>query len=212
MSIDREKAQNSLALWNDFLAKGDAPEYTMDCFQLQGYLCALARGPGQAKESDWLPLIFGGETPTQLRRCDDLIAAVRTLYLIQIQEQAQSVCHLPFESHFSPIRAERVTSEQWARGFMQGYIFWQNIWSEISDQTQTNDNLAAILHLGVLDEIDDILATVSAIADAEYALQIGKTVEELYKLNEGLAQIVVNYGRVSQDIKNTRLTVSGSLQ
>ena len=201
---DVKRYQEYLAVWEVFVESGRAPEYTMDCYQLQGYLCALARGPGESNEADWIPLVFGGEVPQAFADLEQILTCIRGLYRDQVNEQLQSMCRLPFDHRFESDRSARVPAEQWARGFMQGYIYWQNIWSEISDQTQTNQNQAAILHIGVLDEIDDILASISAVADAEYALTLGKTVEELYNFNEELPRTVVNYGRICQDIKSAR--------
>jgi hypothetical protein len=83
-----------------------------------------------------------------------------------------------------------------------GYIFWQDIWSQYLDENQTVSNLAVILPASSNDEIDDILATVSAVADANYAMQTGVTLDELALMFNRLPQKVVEYGRIAHIIRS----------
>lgn len=86
---------------------------------------------------------------------------------------------------------------------MQGYIFWQDIWSQFLDENQTGVNLAVILPSSIYDEIDDILATVSAVADADYALHSGRTIDELKQMFSRLSQKVIEYDRIAHIIRNS---------
>ena len=85
---------------------------------------------------------------------------------------------------------------------MQGYIFWQDIWSQLLDENQTVSNLAVILPISTNDEIGDILTTISAVADANYAMQTGVTIDELTLMFNRLPQKVIEYGRVAHIIRS----------
>jgi hypothetical protein len=85
---------------------------------------------------------------------------------------------------------------------LQGYIVWQNIWDQFLNQNQTTGHLTAILPITILDELDDILATISSVADAEYALHNGVAVDQLKLMFNRLPEQVINYGRIGHMVRD----------
>jgi uncharacterized protein len=189
---------------NELFASPACPKYTMNIDQLDGYLRAIAAEPRPTQPKDWMPLIFGGEFPCFIsgHSTDIITNALICLYNSHRAQVLNNQCVLPFRCEFSAEKSMRIQAEQWARGFMQGYIFWQDIWSRFLDENQTSSNLAVILPIATNDEIDDILATVSAVADADYALQTGVTIDELTLLFNQLSQKVIVYGRIAHIIRS----------
>lgn len=186
------------------LSAPERPAYTMNFFQLDGYLRAIAGGPGDALHSDWVPLVFGDQSPdfTSEEESIRITKALISLYTWHREQVLADLCELPFAPVYSPDKQDRLNGEQWARGFMQGYIFWQDIWSQILDEYQTSAKLAAILPTLVDDEIDAILATVSCVADAEYATMNGVNPADLTELFSRLPQSVIDYGRLGRLVRH----------
>ncbi|HOY24499.1 MAG TPA: UPF0149 family protein [Cellvibrio sp.] len=189
---------------NELLASSACPAYTMNMEQLDGYLRAIAAEPKPTNAKQWMPLVFGGEIPRFISgySIDSITNALICLYNSLWAQVLNHTCELKFPCEYSPDKNARLKSEQWARGFMQGYIFWQDVWSQYLDENQTGSNLAVILPSSIYDEIDDILAVVSAVADADYALQTGGSIDELIVKFHQLPQKVIEYGRIAQMIRN----------
>ncbi len=187
----------------EVLASPQCPAYSMNKDQLDGYLRAVAVEPKRTEPKDWLPLIFGGELPSQVGDypIDAIIKALICIYNSHRIEVLSHQCALPFPCEYSESRDARIQAEQWARGFMQGYIYWQDIWSQYLDENQTGSNLAVILPSSANDELDDILATISAVADADYALLTGVTIPDLIHMFNCLPQKVIEYGRIAHIIR-----------
>lgn len=189
----------------ELLASPACPPYTMNIDQLDGYLHAVAAEPKVTTPKDWMPLIFGGEFPYFIDgyTTEYITNALIWLYNSHRAQVLSNECELLFVYEYSPDRSARLRAEQWARGFMQGYIFWQDVWSQYLDENQTSSNLAVILPLTINDEIDDILATLSAVADADYAMQTGIKIENLSLMFNRLPEKVIEYGQIAHIIRTT---------
>jgi uncharacterized protein len=150
-----------------------------------------------------MPLIFGGELPRFIESysMESITNALIWLYNSHRSQVLNKRFELSFVCEYFPDKIARVRSEQWARGFMQGYIFWQDIWSQSLDESQTSLNVDVILLSSINDEIDDILAVIGAIADADYALQSGTKIEDLTLLFNQLPEKVVEYGQIAHMIR-----------
>jgi uncharacterized protein len=194
---------NAREFITELLASPACPPYTMNIDQLDGYLRAVAAEPKATAAKDWMPLIFGGEFPSFIDgySSDFITNALIWLYNSHRAQVLSNICEFSFSCEYTPDKAARVKPEQWARGFMQGYIFWQDIWSQYLDENQTSSNLAVILPLSIYDEIDDILATVTAVADADYAMHMGVKIEALALMFNRLPQKVIEYGRIAHIIR-----------
>lgn len=186
------------------LSAPERPAYTMNFFQLDGYLRAVAAGPGESDYSAWGALVFSDQAPDFASGEEEatITKALISHYTWHREQVLAGRCELPFAPVYSPDKQDRLNGEQWARGFMQGYIFWQDIWSQILEEYQTSAKLAAILPTSVDDEIDAILAAVSCVADAEYAVMTGVNPADLTQLFSRLPQSVIDYGRLGQLVRS----------
>lgn len=187
----------------ELLASPNCPPYTMNIDQLDGYLHAVAAEPKPAKAKDWMPLIFGGEWPHLISGYsgESITNALIWLYNSHREQVLNNSCELSFACEYSPDRSARVRAEQWARGFMQGYIFWQDVWAQYLDENQTNSNQTGILPSVMNDEIDDILAVLGAVADADYAVRTGVKIEDLSLMFNRLPEKVIEYGQIAHIIR-----------
>lgn len=201
---DLDNKNSVRAVLEPFLESSARPQYTMNFCQLDGYIHALAAGPGHARPKDWIPLIFAGDNPAfdTEDESNSITKELIWLYNFHNEQASSGLCQLPVDHHYTEARADRIDLEQWARGFLQGYIVWQNIWDQFLNQNQTTGHLAAILPITILDELDDILATISNVADAEYALHNGVAVDELKLMFNRLPEQVINYGRIGHMVRD----------
>ncbi len=195
---------NARKFIQELLASQALPTYSMDVDQLDGYMRAVATELRSTTPNEWIPLVFGGEYPSYIagysqEAITNALICLYNSHRVQIQNHE---CNLSFPYRFTENREGRVRAEQWARGFMQGYIFWQEVWGQFLDENQTGLNQAVILPASANDEIDDILATITAVADANYAMSTGVTLEQLTVMFERLPKKVIEYGRIAHIIRS----------
>ncbi|RYZ98447.1 MAG: YecA family protein [Moraxellaceae bacterium] len=204
VSSEIESEVNAREFIINLLASPACPAYTMNIDQLDGYLHAVAAEPEATSPEAWIPLVFGGEFPSLIAGYSKLAItkALICLYNSHRKQVLSNQCLLSFSHDYSDDREQRIQAEQWARGFMQGYIFWQDTLARYLDENQTGSNQAVILPMSANDEIDDTLATISAVADANYALATGVTLNELRLLFNQLPQKVIEYGRIAHIIRS----------
>lgn len=204
LSLASRKISSERDFLIELLAAPGCPQYTMNIDQLDGYLRAIATELESTTPGEWIPLVFGGEFPCPIEgyETDVITNALISLYNSYKVQVLNNECELFFPCEYSEDRAARIQAEQWARGFMQGYIFWQDVWDRLLDERQTHSNPAVILPISVNDDLDDILATVSAVADANYAMQTGVTVDELALMFNRLPQKVIEYGRIAHIMRS----------
>ena len=184
----------------EFLSADQRPSHTMNFQQLDGYVRALAGGPQQLGVGEWLPLVFSHESPNyESDEQENWITNVLIcLYTWHRHQVLDNWCDLPFAHVYSESKACRLDAEQWARGFLQGYIVLQDIWGQFLAEQQTSLKLAVILPISVHDEIDAILAAVSCVADADFAQAGGTDLAQVGENFNRLPQIIIQYGRLGQ--------------
>lgn len=197
---DRDSIKSFLEF---FLESEICPAHTMNFYQLDGYLRALAGAPKLLEFNSWMPLVFADEKPAYRSKEETTKVrnAIISLYNFNINEMSNQRCSLPCDHFYSVSREARINIEQWARGFLQGYIVLQDIWGHFLNENQTTGQLADILPELISDEIDAILAVVSNVADAEYAIQNGVDVDDLKLMFTQFPEQVINYGRIGQALR-----------
>jgi len=186
-----------------FLSAPERPEYTMNFYQLDGYVRAMTLGPEPVALEEWLPLVFVDQDPNFSDKEQELfiIHTLNCLYNMHKVQLLSSLCDLPCVNQYSEIRSERINIEQWARGFMQGFIVCQNHWNFFLEEGQTDGQLPAIIKNTIYDEIDATISIISSVADAEYALSQGITTAELERIFCQLPEQIIEYGKVGQLIR-----------
>lgn len=185
-------------LLTSFLEEKGRPPHTMNFHQLDGYVRALAGGPLRELPADWMGLIFNDE-PANYKSAEEATTITNVLICLYTWHREQVLsnrCDLPFELTYPASREHCLDAEQWARGFLQGYIVLYDIWEQFLAEDQTSSKLAVILPESAHDEIDAILAAVSCVADAEFALQSGTSAGEISENFNRLPQIIIQYGRI----------------
>lgn len=158
----------------ELLESPACPPHTMNFYQLDGYLRALSFFP-EPWDEDWAGLIFGDQPPLWQTEEQALQVRynIRQLVYFHQQQFQYNCCDLPVEVQYLTNREERTDIEQWARGFLQGYIFQEDRWNDllecvpgiVVDGDLTTESLA--------DKMDAVLYIVSTVADADLAIAQG---------------------------------------
>ena len=143
-------APSPIGLLNDFLSSDRVPDTALSIVALDGFLTGIAVGPQMISPNEWLPLIWGGETP----KFDDeaegtvLLSAIMLLYNDIVHRMAL----LP--ETFDPIKLKGPAGEniagQWAQGFVKAMRMRWNAWTAMTEG-EAGIALIPILYFGADD-------------------------------------------------------------
>ncbi|WP_200917706.1 YecA family protein [Jeongeupia sp. HS-3] len=187
-----------------FLMSPRTPAETMDLEMLDGFLVALAVGPEDILEDEWLPQVFDGTPP----EFDDAIEAEETFSLIR--RHAASV-----KASFAPKRRENIGEEPlyfplvlsdegadekwqdslgayWASGFRAGLLAREEIWQAALDEDEhLFDSVASILALEEGHDADDETKPLTLKAREERISELPWIVEDVmfYWLEKKYGQV-----------------------
>ncbi|HWV16417.1 MAG TPA: YecA family protein [Cellvibrio sp.] len=183
-----------------FLSSPGRPPHTMNFSQLDGYVRAMALGPEPLDIKDWVSLVFVDQNPNFDDKDHELFItrALNSLYNMHKVQFLNNQCYLPCPNEYTEEPDGRSDIEQWARGFMQGFIVCQSRWNFFLEESQTVEQLPAIIKNTIYDEIDAMMSVISSVADAEYALSQGVSTEELKQIFSQLPRQIVSYGKAGQ--------------
>lgn len=195
-----------------FLESPARPPNSMNFYQLDGYLRAICCGPGLADADEWLPLVFNDD---QAQYCDAAEAecfmdAVINLYGFHADQVLHNHCDLPMPACYSVVHEGRINQEQWARGFLQGYIYWEEQWNNLLDRVPLVQIGPQPEPESSADKIDEILYVISTVADAELAVAQGTERDKLDDIFAGLPALLILCGRIGRALYKHRLAEEAS--
>ncbi len=179
----------------DVLGAKTALPQAMNIDQLDGYLRAVASAPVVLPKSYWLELVFGeintvfdSDTERELFH-----SALDALLVYHRNQVFVGDCTLLLESEFCADQTARQGIEQWARGFMQGYIIVEKEWNELlelcpqSTQSRFSDGE---------EQIDNNLLILSTVADAQFALNDGVSEQQVASRFACLPQALISMAQL----------------
>jgi uncharacterized protein len=184
------------AEWEEFIASGICPPQTMNFYQLDGYLRGISTAPGKITLDAWLPLVFNDQEPSyqDAKQRDRIFSNLLNLHKFHIDQVSRNLCDLPCALAYARLQEERVDLEQWARGFLQGYIVRDEAWNQAlikATDSQIEHKIGAIT---LFDDLDAIITIVSTVADAKYAVETGTNPDDLVAIFESLPDSIVRCG------------------
>lgn len=199
--IDLTLARHSAhQLLESFLESAQCPPNTMNFYQLDGYVRAVASAPGEIPLSQWEPLIFNEATPefADILQAEQIQNAIADVYNFHRAQVKTGCCDLPCSNAYASLQKDRMNIEQWARGFLQGYIVCESNWNELLDGLQTDQNGCKVDAKTIFDDFDAILTIVSVVADAKYAVEVGTDPDELGAIFERLPRSLIQWGHIGR--------------
>jgi len=125
-----------------FLEAPDRPANTMGYFECAGFLFVIACSPEPVNPSEWIPVIYNSGSENDEADIDDIKVALGDLMALynevnrQVRESDVSLlpgCDIRPEP-LANLEADTPIS-QWANGFIQGYDWLEELWSEYIPET-----------------------------------------------------------------------------
>lgn len=151
----------------NFLALAPEPDETFTYDELLGYMFGLAMTPEVILPSEWMPIIFGGETPIfnsteQAKKMNSCLIRVYNRFTADFQEHK---LNFPFD--IDKLKEHQViTLLDWVSGFEEAITLREELWDpeeypELPDRKKEELYQSMITVLGLVDpmEIMDFFST-----------------------------------------------------
>lgn len=167
--IDVDATNPDLEALDTFLTSDRSPERSMMLSDLDGFLTGIAVGPEPILPSEWMPMVWGGESPefedeAEARTITGAILGRYNQILRGLAEEPPNCDAIFWEN-----RDGEPVAGDWAEGFLDAMRLRFDAWQPLIDDRQSSDALLPILGLcsdedgnsllGLDAETDDELAT-----------------------------------------------------
>ena len=143
-----------------FMTKQFTHDDAMTLDALDGYFHALAIGPSTMPPSQWLPLIWGGDTleppvknVTQVNRLMDLLTRHYNGVLLGLETEPPTIDPLLYEYESDGI--DYTDAQGWALGFIDGMRLNWNDWQPLLQTPQGAQWYTDILHFIQTEDLTD---------------------------------------------------------
>lgn len=133
---------------DDFLASEAMQDVSMDVAALDGFLAAIAIGPGIVSPSAWLPWVWDMEEGEAAAPFESEAQANRILSLVLRYYNGVLDSFSTDPSAFEPVfwRDEQWGAVEWCQGFVLGFQFYEGAWGQLA--LAQPDWFAPLLRLG----------------------------------------------------------------
>jgi uncharacterized protein len=139
-----------------YLMSDESPENCMQLSDLDGFLTAIVVGPELIKPSEWLPVVWGQDSPEF--ETEEQAKLILGSIMARYNEIARSLSGVPAE--LEPIFWETkdgiAIAGDWAEGFMGAMQLRPGAWAELLDDEKSGRFMIPILAF-VSDEEDSVL-------------------------------------------------------
>ncbi len=118
-----------------FLDRPDHPDGALTLGETRGFLFAVACAPELIRPSEWIPEVFGGESPAfeSAEEAERVIGALMSLYNEVTGLARASAARLPDACALHPDPLANLGSEApiaaWSRGFREGHAWLDELWN-----------------------------------------------------------------------------------
>ncbi len=143
---------------DEYLMSDESPENCMQLSDLDGFLTAIVVGPELIQPSEWLPVIWGGESPEFAN--DAQATAILDAVVGRYNEIARSLNKIPPEIDpiFWKTKAGLVVAGDWAEGFLDAMDLRSKAWAEMIEDEEDSRPLIPILGLAGSESDSPVLA------------------------------------------------------
>jgi uncharacterized protein len=154
-------SEPTLHILEEFLGSPQAPQGALSLLELDGYLTAIVIGPEMIMPSEWIPGLWGGDSPVfeNSAQAQTILGAVMARYneiIRQLDKTPQEFRPLYMPGDRNE-RASTVLAGEWANGFWQGMLLRARDWGRLIRDRKARVMLAPILCFIEDDEGDHVL-------------------------------------------------------
>ncbi len=199
-----EFTETHATLLQRFLVAPQRPKETMTYPQLAGFLFSMANAPELIPPSEWMPIVFNDQDARYETRgeAEQVLEAMMALYNNCSRQGMEGRASLPpgCEIRTKPLDNldAGASLSQWARGFLTGYTYLEEIWNEFTP-SELDEELGASLM---------VLTFFASPALAEAYLKEGKGKASLEHLAETVVTLfpdaLLEYAHMGQAIFQAR--------
>ena len=138
------------ALLRAFLSSPQRVKGTMTYPELAGLLFSMANAPELIPPSEWLPIVFNDQDARYETRseAEEVTQAMMALYNNCVRGRVKGKVSLPPGCEIRPQPLDNLGDDaplsQWARGFMAGHTYLEDIWNEYTPD-ELDEEFGAIL-------------------------------------------------------------------
>ena len=204
MNVIPAFTETHAALLRTFLSSPQRLKGTMTYPQLAGFLFSMANAPELIPPSEWMPIAFNDQDAGYETRdeAEHVLQAMMALYNDCGWERVKGNASLPpgCEIRTQPLDnfGDDAPLSQWARGFLMGHTYLEDVWSEYTPD-ELDKELGAMLV---------VLTFFSSPALAEAYHKEGKGKTSLEHLAETIVMVfpdaMVEYAHLGRAIFQTR--------
>jgi uncharacterized protein len=139
--------EDDIDLLDRFLLSDRAPDNSMGLSDLDGFLTGIVVGPELIMPSDWLPEVWGGDSPEfkNLQEAETVMSALMTRY----NEIVRGFQNTPpdFDPIFWETKDGLVIAADWAEGFSDAIKLRPKAWKPLLDHKDGTNLLKSIMTL-----------------------------------------------------------------
>ncbi len=152
------QGEPDLKALDEYLMSDESPENCMQLSDLDGFLTAIVVGPELIQPSEWLPVIWGGESPEFAN--DAQATAILDAVVGRYNEIARSLAKIPPEIDpiFWKTKVGLVVAGDWAEGFLDAMDLRSKAWAEMIEDEEDSRPLIPILGLAGSESDSPVLA------------------------------------------------------
>ena len=138
------------SLLRTFLSSPQRPKDTLTYPQLAGFLFSMANAPELIPPSEWLPIVFNDQDARYETRseAEEVTQAMMALYNNCVRGRVKKRVSLPPGCEIRPQPMDNLGDDaplsQWARGFMAGHTYLEDIWIDYTPD-ELDEEFGAIL-------------------------------------------------------------------
>ena len=172
------QGEPDLKALDEYLMSDESPENCMQLSDLDGFLTAIVVGPDLIKPSEWLPVVWGGDSPefSDEAQTTKILGSIMGRY----NEIAQSLAKIPPEIDpiFWKTDGGLVIAGDWTEGFVDAMELRSSEWMEMLEDEEEGVPLLPILALA---------------GDENEGIALAGGVEELEKLRTKASVLIPTY-------------------
>ncbi|WP_020408574.1 UPF0149 family protein [Hahella ganghwensis] len=161
-AVDRETLRT-------YLGHPDRAHNTLNLYQTEGFLFAVACCPQDVQTSDWLQVVLGEDEAFEVDGGQEVGQLLEHMYAVIEKQTAEGVYQLSDDYEFSWDVEERRAFEQWCEGILLADEWLEPQWMDALSQAYHRDPVS---YEKLSHDLDDVVGLFKILVDVDAALDV----------------------------------------